>query len=67
MKVKLYPETNCTEDNPLALFLLNVVRGERPVFVQYEEAEDEHNLTNLDEARALVVEATINYMKKHEL
>ena len=64
---KLYPETHCTEDKPLVMCLLNQAREQFPIFVRYQEAEDELNLTNLDEARALVIEATINYMKKYEL
>lgn len=64
---KLYPEETCPSDHPLARYLLVSLRGIHPIFVRYVEAEDEHNLTNLDEARALVVEATINYIKKYEL
>lgn len=64
---KLYPEVHCTEDKPLMMYLFNQIRKQHPIFVRYEEAEDELNLTNLDETRALVIKATINYMKKHEL
>lgn len=64
---KLYPDENCSNDHPLTRYLLESVRDTYPIFVRYVEAEDEHNLTNLDEARALVVEATVNYIKKYEL
>jgi len=64
---ELYPEAGLQEDNPLVLFLLKQTRVQRPIYVRYEEAADEQNITNLDQARALVVKATIEYIKKYEL
>lgn len=67
MKVKLQPEAQLESDYPLSAFLVSNARENHPLFVKYVQSDDPYDITNQEQARQLVIAATIKYIEEHEL